>query len=124
MIAVVAILLTISVLSSDTSPTKSQASNVESVTPPPGGIQRPQAEVSFDLQDGYVGRLSIDGELIPEDQLEKVLSLGQYTFRPGKGNVIEQFEAGKHVAFIQYWKADEPEPSTPQNYNWDFQVTS
>ncbi len=122
--AIVAIFFVISVSSSDTIPTKSVASNVEKVMPPPGGLQRPQAEVSFDLQDGYIGRLFIDGEVIPDDQLEKVVSLGQYTFRPGKGNVIEQFTAGTHQAQIFYWPADQPEPSSPQNYQWSFQVTS
>ena len=124
LLAVVAILLAISVSSSDTSQPVTRASNVEQVRPSPGGILRPQSEVSFDLTDGYTGRLYIDGEIVPEDQLEIVLSLGQFTFRPGEGQIIEIFEAGPHTAKIFYWEADKPEPPEPQNYSWDFKVTS
>lgn len=124
LVAVVAIFLAISVSSSDTNPTKAVASNVEKVTPAPGAQLGPQGEVSVDLQDGYVGRLLIDGQVIPEDQLEKVISLGQYTFRPGKTKTFEQFEAGIHNAEIFSWIADEPEPASPQSYKWDFKVTS
>lgn len=118
------IFFAISVTSSDTNPTKALASNVEKVTPAPGAQLGPQGEIVVDLQDGYVGRLFIDGEVIPEDQLEKVISLGQYTFRPGKGKVVEQFVAGIHNAEVFYWIADEPEPATPVSYKWDFKVTS
>ena len=112
LIAIVGILLAISVSSSDTSETAVNASNVEQVRPSPGGILRPQSEVSFDLTDGYTGRLLINGEVVPDDQLEKVLSLGQFTFRPGKGQIIF------------YWEDDKPEPAQPQTYSWDFRVTS
>lgn len=124
LIAIVAILLAISVSSSDTSPTTPSASNIENVNPTPGGILRPQSEVSFDLADGYTGRLYINGEVVPEDQLEIVLSLGQFTFRPGPGQIIEKFEAGTHSAQVVYWEADKPEPAQPQTYRWDFRVTS
>lgn len=121
---VVVILLVISVSSSDTNQTKALASNVEKVVPAPGGLQRPQAEISVDLEDGYVGRLVIDNQAIPDDQLEKVLSLGQYTYRPGKGQTIEEFVAGTHNAEVFYWPADETEPATPQSFKWEFRVTS
>jgi hypothetical protein len=124
LIAVVGILLAVSVSSSDTSQPQANASNVEKVSPAPGGILRPQSEVSFDLTDGYTGRLYIDSEIVPEDQLEIVLSLGQFTFRPGKGQIVEQFDAGSHSAQIFYWEADKPEPAQPQTYSWDFKVTS
>ena len=124
LIAIVGILLAISVSSSDTSETAVNASNVEQVRPSPGGILRPQSEVSFDLTDGYTGRLLINGEVVPDDQLEKVLSLGQFTFRPGKGQIIEKFEAGPNTAQIFYWEDDKPEPAQPQTYSWDFRVTS
>jgi len=124
LVAIVGILLAISVSSSDTSQTQANASNVEQVRPSPGGILRPQSEVSFDLTDGYIGRLYIDSEIVPEDQLEIVLSLGQFTFRPGKGQIIEIFEAGPHTAQIFYWEADKPEPAQPETYSWDFKVTS
>lgn len=87
-------------------------------------MQRPQSEISVDLQDGYIGRLIIDGKVIPDDEVEKVIALGQYTFLPGKGKMIEMFEAGPHTAQILYWEADKPEPSTPENYTWSFRVTS
>ena len=123
-IGVSVIFFAVSISSSDTSPSKLVSSNVEKVTPTPGRLQRPQAEVAFDLKDGFVGRISIDGEPVPDDQLEKVVSLGQYTFRPGKEKIIESFVAGTHNAEVFFWPADEAEPSTPQSYKWDFRVTS
>ncbi len=121
---VVAIFLVIAVSSSDTTQTKAIASNVEKVVPAPGGLQRPQAEISVDLSDGYVARLAIDGQTIPDDQLEKVVSLGQYVFRPGDGQAIEEFVAGTHNAEVFYWPADEKEPASPTSYQWEFRVTS
>jgi hypothetical protein len=124
LVAVVAICIAISISSSDTTPTKSVASNVESVTPPPDGLQRPQADIVVDLQDGYTGRLAIDGKTIPDDELERVKSLGQFTFHPEKGNTIDIFEAGTHKATVFYWPSDQPEPTVPQSYTWSFRVTS
>lgn len=122
--AIVVILLAISVLSSDTSAPQAIASNLEKTSPGPGGIISPQGSISVDLADGFKGRIYIDGEIVPDDQLEKVESLGQYTFRPGKGQLIEQFEAGEHQAQVYYWEADKPEPTSPENFVWTFRVTS
>lgn len=124
LIGLVAIFFVIAVASSDTKQTKANASNVEKVSPAPGGMARPQSEVSFDLQDGFVGRLVIDGEIIPDDQIEKVVSLGQFTFRPGPGKAIVSFTAGQHGAQIFYWPADENESQSSQTYQWSFKVTS
>ena len=124
LVGVIAILLSIAVISSDTSPAKVNASNVEKVSPTPGGILRPQSEVSVDLKDGFTGRLYINDELVPDDQLEIVESFGQLTFRPGKGKIVEIFEAGQHSARIVYWQSDRPEPPQPQSYTWNFKVTS
>lgn len=124
LLAVVAILLIISVTSSDTNPTRVVKGGVEKVTPPPGGILRPQSEVSVDLVDGYVGRLYIDGQVVPDDQIESVVALGQYTFRPGPGKIIESFRTGAHTARVVFWPSTADEPEVPEEFTWDFRVTS
>lgn len=124
LIGLVAIFLTIAVVSSDQSQPTTLSTQVESVSPTPGGLQRPQADITVDLADGFTGRLSINGQPIPDDQLVKVESLGQYLFRPGPGKAFEIFEAGTYTAEVFFWPVDEKEPSTPQSYVWTFRVTS
>jgi hypothetical protein len=123
-LALAGLFFAIAVTSSDTSETSVVASNVESVTPPPGGLARPSSEIRVDLADGLVGRLSLDGQVVPDDQIDALEGLGQYSFRPGPGQIIEIFEAGTHQAEIFYWPSDEPEPPAPQSYKWEFRVTS
>jgi len=124
LLGLVVILFVIAVVSSDTSQTRPNTSGVESVSPAPGGLHRPSAEISVNLDEGYVGRLYINGVQIPEDQMESDGTLGQYSFYPGPGKSIEAFETGNHNARIVYWRADQPEPLNPEEYTWEFRVTS
>jgi hypothetical protein len=123
LIAVASIFFVISVTSSDTNPLAINNEKVEKVQPTPGGLLRPSSEVSIDLADGYIGRLVIDGKVIPDDQLVIIKSLGQITYQPSNGKVFEKFEEGPHVAQVIFWKVDESENVNPQNYTWDFRVT-
>ncbi|MFN8016257.1 MAG: hypothetical protein U0R17_06605 [Acidimicrobiia bacterium] len=120
----VAIFFTIAIVSSDTSQPKAQASDVQSVQPAPGAILRPQEQINVDLNDSFTGRIEIDGTPIPDDELERVASLGQFSFRPGKNKTFEKFESGTHSAKITYWPADKSEPENPQTYTWQFKVSA
>lgn len=123
LVAVAAIMFVISVSSSDTNTIVVQDKNVTKVDPTPGGLARSTSELSVDLNDGYTGRLIIDGKPIPEDEVIVVKSLGQITYRVGKGKTIEKFATGPHLAQVIYWKSDESENVNPGEYTWDFRVT-
>ena len=79
---------------------------IESVTPVPGAIIRPQESVGVDLGDTFTGVLVIDEGRIPEDQLRIVPALGQVSFRPGAGQVLTALAPGHHSATILYWPQD------------------
>lgn len=92
---------------------------IESLTPVPGAIIRPQENVGADLLDTYTGVLIIDDGRIPEDQLRIVPALGQVGFRPGAGLVLTALAPGHHRATILYWPQDKDE-SQAKSYTWQF----
>ena len=73
---------------------------VESVSPVPGSIAGPIDTITVDLDDSLTGVLliKIRGSYveIPEDQLDRVVELGQLSFRPGPGKEITTFPPGEN----------------------------
>jgi hypothetical protein len=112
--------------SSDTSEPGRDAlpSSIESVRPAPGPQADRRTAVTADLADDLTGVLVIDGQRIPEDQLEYTLPQGIITFRPGPDNDLEAFEAGEHTVQVLYWSQTESEPSDPGSYGWRFRATA
>jgi hypothetical protein len=96
---------------------------VQTVSPRPGELIRPQDTITADLRDGLVGTLTIDGIPIPDDQVEIVGPLSQISFRPGPGKEFEKFEPGEHVATVRYWvgRLEDP-PAKTGSYGWRFRV--
>lgn len=99
---------------------------IEQLLPKPGAVVRPQESVGADLQDEFTGVLTIDGrEEIPEDQYERVESLGRVVFRPGPGKDVELFEPGPHSVTVTWWPKtmDRNDEGTPvSSYTWPFSV--
>jgi hypothetical protein len=62
----------------------------------------PQGTISVSLLARYTGQLSIDRQLIPDDQIEKQ-SLTTFVFRPGAGKDIREFSPGAHNATFEAW---------------------
>jgi hypothetical protein len=112
--------------SSDTSEPGRDAlpSSIESVSPRPGTQADRRIAVTADLTDDLTGVLVIDGQRIPEDQLEYNRPLGIITFRPGPDTDLEAFEAGEHTVQVLYWKQTENEPPDPASYGWRFRATA
>jgi hypothetical protein len=112
--------------SSDTSEpgTNALPSTVESVNPEPGTQADRRIAVSADLRDDLTGVLVIDGQRIPEDQLEYVDPQGIITFRPGPDTDLSEFEPGEHTVQVLYWRQTESEPSTPDSFGWRFRATA
>jgi hypothetical protein len=115
---------------SDTSPggLNPLPATVESVSPEPGSIAGPVDTVTVDLDDSLTGVLLIkhNGRYveIPEDQLDRVVELGQIGYRPGPGKEITRFPAGENDVVVLYWSKTRPggRPKHPASYSWSFQV--
>jgi hypothetical protein len=101
---------------------------IDSLTPEPGEIIRPQDTVTADLSTGLTGVLVLSGpgfnERIPEDQLERVSPLGQVSFRPGPDHDIRQFTPGNWSAVVLFWKEGKREPLHPNSFGWSFRVSA
>ena len=101
---------------------------VESVSPVPGSIAGPVDTITVDLDDSLTGVLliKVQGRYveIPEDQLERVVELGQISYRPGPGKEITRFPAGENDVLVYYWSKTRPggRPTHPASYAWSFQV--
>jgi hypothetical protein len=98
--------------------------DVEQVKPGPGSIASPQEDIEVRLQSGLTGVLVIDGERIPEDQLEIDDATSRIVFRPGPGMDLESLPAGTHGVTVLYWKQTEAEPDRPQQFSWNFSVAA
>lgn len=88
--------------------------------PQPGGQLLRQAEVGVVLDDGWDGRLSINGVVIPEEQMVGAVDpaspeydpdLGPrpntkstVKFQPGPGKVITEYGTGSLDITVTYWR--------------------
>jgi hypothetical protein len=102
---------------------------VQSVQPEPGTIASPIDTIVVDLDDSLTGVLLIKQtggqyEEIPEDQLDRVVELGQIAFRPGPGKDITRFAVGEVDVSVLYWSKTRigGRPKHPASYSWSFQV--
>lgn len=99
-------------------------SEVAQVKPGPGSIASPQDDVEVRLRSGLTGVLVIDGQRIPEDQLEIDPATSRIIFRPGQDQEFETFEAGDHQATVLYWKQTKSEPASPDSFSWNFRIAA
>ncbi len=101
---------------------------VQSVSPEPGSIAGPIDTITVDLDDSLTGVLLIKKAgayvEIPEDQLDRVVELGQISFRPGPGKEITKFPSGQNDVVVLYWSKTRigGRPAHPTSYAWSFQV--
>jgi hypothetical protein len=99
---------------------------IERVDPTPGSQADRRIAVTADLRDDLTGVLVIDGQRIPEDQLEPSVPnpQGIVSFRPRPDQAFSSFEAGEHTVQVLYWKQTEDEPPDPDSYGWRFRATA
>jgi hypothetical protein len=112
---------------SDTTPggTEALPADIQSISPGEGQLAGPRDTVSVDLADQYSGVLVIDGTEIPEDQVERVVSLQTISFRPGPGKVFSKFGAGDNTVVVQYWSGRlQDRPDKPFSFSWRFRVSA
>ena len=96
--------------------------------PPEGQLALPQDQVGAQLRPQFTGQLTIDGRLIPQDQLSGDAALGLYVFRPGSGQEFRELPKGRHTAVIEWWPRgiSTPEEARARQklaaYTWTFNV--
>jgi hypothetical protein len=96
--------------------------NIDTVSPRPGELIRPQDTITADLRADLTGVLVLDGQRIPEDQLDRVTTLGEVSFRPGNDKDLDELAPGAHSVAVLYWEQGKPEPVRPSSYSWSFRV--
>jgi hypothetical protein len=88
----------------------------------------PQGEVGAQLRANFTGQITIDGRVIPQDQIRGDPSLGEVFFDPGSGQDIQEFTKGGHTAVIQWWPRLIPTAEEARakhqlrSYTWSFNV--
>ena len=109
-------------------PVPERSAAILELSPQEGENILPQAPIVVDLRDIYTGQLSIDGRLIPLDQVTVTHpNLFELSFQPTPAHDIHEFSPGAHTATIEYW----PETKTYEEaksdrllgtYTWRFKV--
>jgi hypothetical protein len=102
-------------------------STIDSVSPFPGSLLSPEDTISADLSNDYTGILIIDPPSVaafevPEDQLDRVVDLGQVGFRPGEDKELTRFDPGVYTATVEYWPQTDERPAQPESFSWKFKV--
>src|SRR5215210_8873847 len=104
---------------SDSGPARPQA--VESVFPVPGNLELRQVQIVADLAPGYTGYLAIDGNEVPEDDIQFVDALNTVTLKPGPGSDFASLEPGSHCATVFYREIGQPRANST-SYRWCFRL--
>jgi len=94
---------------------------VESVFPEGGDLELRQVSVVADLAPGYTGYLGIDGNEVPEDDIQIVDALNTVTLKPQPGSDFATFQPGNHCATVYYRRIGEPR-ETSSSYRWCFRL--
>jgi hypothetical protein len=123
----------------DTDPVVDGATAIASYQPTPGGRVLRQSEVGVVLEEGYDGRITIDGVAIPEEQMvgavdpesteyqqlsDEQRDLGPrpnkknvVKYQPGPGKAVSEYATGSVEITIRYWRiADGPDTATTTTY--------
>jgi hypothetical protein len=88
----------------------------------------PQGEVGAQLRANFNAQISIDGRIIPQDQITATAGANTVLFDPGPGKDITEFSKGGHTAVLEWWPPliKSPEQARAQrqlrSYTWTFNV--
>jgi len=97
---------------------------IETINPERGQLTSLVDDVSVDLQNSLTGVLVIDGVEIPEDQLDRVVELGEVSFRPGPDKVFSRYRAGDNTVVVKYWPRTKSRPANPPSFGWTFRAAA
>lgn len=113
-------------------------------TPDPGGRVLRQSQVGVSLDEGYDGRLTINGVSIPEEQMVGAIVPGSEAwerlspeqqeqgprpnnknlvmFQPGEGKAISEYDTGAVEISVRFWKLSEG-PDAARTVSYTIYVT-
>jgi len=94
---------------------------IESVFPVPGNLELRQVKITADLATGYTGYLTIDGNEVPEDEIQFVAALNTVTLRPLPDSDFAILEPGPHCATVFYRQIGQPRANSA-SYRWCFRL--
>lgn len=102
---------------------------IETLTPGPGELASRQDTIVVDLRDDLTGVMLVDPPdgpafEVPEDQMERIVPLGQFGWRAGADQELERFEAGTYRMTVLYWSQTRNRPDVPSAYSWEFRATA
>lgn len=100
-----------------------RAEVVEQVYPRDGAEVLRQVEIGIDLAPGHEGRLYVNGEAIPEDDLRLVPEQNQVFFLPGPGKALETLPSGTSCVTAVVWRSAEGRGADDSSVQWCFDVT-
>ena len=95
---------------------------VGAVSPEPDSLQLRQIEIFAELDPLYRGTLSVNGTIIPDDQLNVIEGLNRYSFTPGDGLEIDELPPGRNCAVVDFEPAVD-EGGDPGSFRWCFNVS-
>lgn len=67
-----------------------------------------QAEVGIDLISGWDVQITLNGKVIPDDQVKRLTAQSRYSFVPGAGREVETYNAGQNCVLVKYWPLANP----------------
>ena len=95
---------------------------VELEAPTPESSVLSQAQILIDLTSEYSASLTVNGVLIPDDQVQVRPELNQVIFTPGPGKVIPKLGAGRNCVEADIYRLDGTQEDVPPA-RWCFNVT-
>jgi len=87
-----------------------------------------QSSVIVDLRPTYTAQLSLDGRLIPDDQVDVQSNIFELSFQPTPDHDIHRFAPGTHTATVEYWPRTKTFEQAKagrllSSYTWTFKVS-
>lgn len=110
------------ILHDDTPNPRLRPAAVRVVSPEPATLQLRQTEIFVELEPTYRGALSVNGVVIPDDQLDVIDGLNRYAFTPGEGREIDELPPGRTCAEVTFQQVTDPD-AEPGRYRWCFNVS-
>jgi hypothetical protein len=98
---------------------------VKALAPQPGDLALRQTAIvatlasPFTLDQAVTDGMSINGQGIPQDQIDVDQSLNTYSFTPGAGKDITSLPPGRNCVQIVIKRAADP-TDTGHNFSWCF----
>jgi hypothetical protein len=106
----------------------SRPTAIVQLIPNEGELQPPEAPVGAVLNPDLSAQLTINGHVIPLDQMTGDAGVGQFYFEPGPGKDFTTIPKGSVNAVIEWWPKTigTPEAAKAQrrlaSYSWTFRV--